>query len=140
MKEVWNQIKGFEDYEISNLGNIRSYNKTSDVYIHKSMRINHTKEGYAVVTLTKTRKYLVHRLVAETFIPNPDNLPEVNHKDCNKANNNIENWEWCSRTYNIKYGYANGERITIKQLCNEIEELKSRLEKIEANCYKVEEE
>ena len=64
----------------------------------------------------------------------------VNHKDSNKANNNIKNLEWCSRTYNIKYGYENGERITIKQLCNEIEELKSRLEKIEANCYRVKEE
>ncbi len=53
----------------------------------------------------------VHRLVARTFIPNPDNLPEVNHKDENRLNNNVENLEWCSRIYNAQYG-TNGERIS----------------------------
>lgn len=107
-KEIWEQIKGFEDYEISNLGNVRSYNKTPDIHIHKSMHVNHTKEGYETITLTKTRKYLVHRLVAETFIPNPENKKEVNHKDLDKQNNKADNLEWVSHSENMKHAYANG--------------------------------
>lgn len=57
----------------------------------------------------------VHRLVAQTFIPNPDNLPEVNHKDCNRKNNNVENLEWCSKSYNRqyreKYGVSQTEAV-----------------------------
>lgn len=107
-KEIWKQVKGFEDYEISNLGNIRSYNKTSDKHIHKTIKINHTKEGYEVITLSKTRKYLIHRLVAETFIDNPDNKKEVNHKDLNKSNNKVSNLEWVSHSENMKHAYVNG--------------------------------
>lgn len=107
-KEIWERIKGFEDYEISNLGNVRSYNKTPDIHIHKSIHVNHTKEGYEVITLTKTRKYLIHRLVAETFIPNPENKKEVNHKDLNKQNNKADNLEWVSRSENMKHAYDNG--------------------------------
>lgn len=107
-KEIWEQIKGFEDYEISNLGNVRSYNKTPDIHIHKSMRVNHTKEGYEIITLTKTRKYLVHRLVAETFLENPENKKEVNHKDLNKQNNEVDNLEWVSHSENMKHAYTNG--------------------------------
>ena len=61
---------------------------------------------YAQVQLSKNRivkTFLVHRLVATAFIENPDNLPEVNHKDCNGHNNNVDNLEWCDRLYNIRY-------------------------------------
>lgn len=60
------------------------------------------------------RRYSVHRLVAETFIENPNNLPEVNHKDENKLNNSVENLEWCDRVYNINYGTAH-ERACLTQ-------------------------
>ena len=152
LNEIWKPIKGYESlYEVSNYGRVKALarrkncNRGYGIIKEHIMKPNNCdRGGYYRVPLTGTnhikKYYLVHRLVAEAFIPNPDNLPEVNHKDSNKANNNIKNLEWCSRTYNIKYGYENGERITIKQLCNEIEELKSRLEKIEANCYKVKEE
>lgn len=63
--------------------------------------------GYLHVLLCKNGKYIthnVHRLVAETFIPNPDNLPEINHKDENKENNCVDNLEWCTRKYNMNYG------------------------------------
>ena len=100
----WKTIEGFEDYEISSDG---------QVYSHKSNKIlspNKSKKGYLQVSLYnngKERKKLIHRLVAEAFITNPDNLPEVNHIDENKHNNNISNLEWCTRLYNMNYGTRN---------------------------------
>ena len=67
--------------------------------------------GYHEVLLSengKTNQYRVHRLVAETFLPNPSNLPCVNHKDGNKLNNHISNLEWCTKSENIKHSYKNG--------------------------------
>ena len=63
--------------------------------------------GYREVILNKKR-VLVHRIIAITFIPNPDNLPQINHKDGNKINNNIDNLEWCTRSYNLVHAYKNG--------------------------------
>lgn len=66
-----------------------------------------TGTGYVQVILRKNgknKKHRLHRLVAQTFIPNPDNLPEVNHKDENKVNNKVENLEWCDKNYNTHYG------------------------------------
>lgn len=81
--ERWLPVAGFEGYyEVSDHGRVRSVDR--------------------VVTF----KYGVHRLVATAFIPNPDNLPEVNHKDENKNNNRVENLEWCDRQYNNTYGTA----------------------------------
>lgn len=98
MKQV--DIKGFEDYQITDDG--RVWSKNSKKYL-KPSSIN----GYMVVSLYKNsrqKQRLVHRLVAEAFIPNTDNLPEVNHKDENKNNNAVENLEWCTPVYNINYG------------------------------------
>ena len=67
--------------------------------------------GYREVLLSEfgnTNQYRVHRLIAETFIPNPKNLPCVNHKDGNKLNNAVDNLEWCTRSENVKHAYANG--------------------------------
>ena len=66
--------------------------------------------GYYYVCLSKNgivKNYFVHRLVAEVFLPNPDNLPCVNHKDEDKSNNNVDNLEWCTHEYNINYGTRN---------------------------------
>ena len=71
------------------------------------MKLQTTKKGYIYVKLClngEQKIYHVHRLVAETFIPNVENLPEVNHKDEDKSNNNVNNLEWCSHEYNIHYG------------------------------------
>lgn len=106
-KEIWKDIKNYERfYQISNLGNIKNYrNKLLQPRINKS--------GYNRVILHKDKhgkEFLVHRLVAEAFIPNPNNLPCINHKDENKANNCVENLEWCTQKYNSNYG-----NIRIKQ-------------------------
>lgn len=75
----------------------------------------HIKNGYLAVNLFKDGKqkhYYIHRLVAEAFIPNPGNLPEVNHKDCDKTNNHVSNLEWCDRNWNLQHSYENGKKRT----------------------------
>ena len=105
--EEWKDIKGYEGiYQISNKGRVKSlkFNKENILIPVKQNR------GYLFVNLCKNgkvKKYLIHRLVAEAFLPNPDNSPQVNHKDENKLNNNVENLEWCSNEYNINYGSRN---------------------------------
>ena len=98
-------IPGFNDYMASSDGKIRCKNGKRDL----TPWIN--KTGYMTVSLkTKNGKFkrvYVHRLVAQAFIPNPNNYPEVNHKDENKLNNSILNLEWCDKKYNRNYGTRN---------------------------------
>lgn len=104
--EIWKDVIGYEDcYQISNYGRVKSlYNyKRNGTNILKPK----IKNNYYQIGLRKngTRKwYSIHRLVAQAFIPNPNNLPQVNHKDENKLNNNINNLEWCTASYNNTYG------------------------------------
>lgn len=113
MEEIWKEVVGFEgSYKVSNLGRVFSYKKVSRK--EHFMKPCNDGNGYMIVCLRKQgKKYIkkVHRLVAEAFIPNPQNLPQVNHKDENKANNCVENLEWCSSRYNINYGTAIKRRI-----------------------------
>lgn len=118
MLEIWKPIKGYENYMVSSLGNVKSlnYNRTEKEQILKPGK---DKTGYLFVWLCKEgirKKCLVHRLVAETFIDNPNNLPCVNHKDENKQNNCLSNLEFCSYKYNSNYGTRN-ER-TSKSMTN----------------------
>ena len=108
--EEWKDIKGYEGiYQISNKGRVKSLgnNKTKKEKILRPRKIN----GYFSVRLCKKgekpKEFNIHRLVAEHFIPNPDNLPVVNHKDENKLNNNVENLEWCTVAYNVNYSVNN---------------------------------
>lgn len=112
--EWWKVIINYENYMVSNFGRVKSLprlvkNGRGGGILTKE-RILKTKicrNGYEMVCLCKnsrTKWFLIHRLVAEAFIPNPDNLPEVNHKDENKLNNFVDNLEWCDHNYNINYG------------------------------------
>lgn len=109
MKEIWKDISGYEgEYQVSNLGNVRSlnYRRSGELKLLKQATTN----GYKQITLSKNGKcksYNVHRLVAIAFIPNPNNYKEVNHKDEDKSNNNVNNLEWCTREYNNNYGTKN---------------------------------
>lgn len=100
--EEWRPIKIFERlYEVSNMGRVRNVKKSNILCGHPD------KKGYLRVCLHKDGKqkiFKIHRLVAMAFIPNPSNLPQVNHKDENKANNCVENLEWCNNKYNSNYG------------------------------------
>ena len=104
--ERWLDITGYEGkYQVSDLGNIRSinYHRSGEVKILKVQLLS----GYYSVGLTLngvTKRFLVHRLVAQAFIPNPENLPQVNHKDEDKTNNTVDNLEWCDLNYNLHYG------------------------------------
>lgn len=103
--EIWKSIKNYEnDYQISNYGRVKSLKNKSK---HKILKEGYTTKGYPQIVLCKNgniKTYLIHRLVAETFIPNPNKLKEINHKDENKNNNHVNNLEWCTRIYNMKYG------------------------------------
>ena len=109
MKEEWKDIKGFEGkYMVSNTGKVKSlnYNKTGKEKILEGVDYGY---GYLYVVLYKDGKgkpCRINRLVAMAFIPNPDNLPEVNHKDKIRTNNNVENLEWCTSQYNVEYSQA----------------------------------
>ena len=108
MTEVIKDIQGFEGrYTISNLGIVRS------LLTGKIMKPYVTKFGYARVNLRIAhsrdyKSYFVHRLVASAFLENKDNLAEVNHKDCNRLNNKVDNLEWMSKEDNIRYSFTHG--------------------------------
>lgn len=113
--ETWRSIPNYEGiYEISNLGNIKSIdryeiqsNGIKRFRKGRILKLSLDKYGYNRVELNKnsiSKLCLIHRLVAETFIPNPLNLPQVNHKDEDKTNNQVDNLEWCTRDYNNAFG------------------------------------
>lgn len=118
LKEEWKSIPGYEGlYEISNHGRVKSYQYCKKQGTHERiLKPVQQQTGYYFVNLFKDRKMktiAVHRLVAENFISNPDNLPVVNHKDETRTNNYVENLEWCTHAYNLSYGTTR-ERIAEK--------------------------
>lgn len=109
--EIWKDIKDYEGlYQISNLGRVKSLHFSKELLLKPRL----TGRGYCQIDLQRNKDIkhaLVHRLVAEAFIPNPDNLPYVNHKDEDKTNNRVDNLEWCTQLYNIRYGTGLRRRV-----------------------------
>ena len=107
--ENWKDIPNYEGlYKISDLGNVKS------TYSNKILKPSADKYGYVRFSATKNKKQKtlrIHRLVAELFIQNPNNLPQVNHKDGNKENNCKTNLEWCTDSENKLHAYVNGLMI-----------------------------
>ena len=116
INEIWKPVVGYEGlYECSNMGRVKSVDRYvphiyEGEYQFIKGRIRKTKlnnGGYEMLSLFrdgKEKTCLVHRIIAEAFLPNPYNLPEVDHKDECKTNNFVENLEWCDREYNLYYG------------------------------------
>jgi hypothetical protein len=108
MEEVWKPIDGTDGkYEVSNFGRVRTNGKRPGL-----LTLTKQPSGYryAMIALSngKQRNCRVHRLVAQYFLPNPDNMNEVNHKDGNKDNNHVSNLEWCTRSHNVKHSFDTG--------------------------------
>ena len=109
--EVWRDVVGYEGlYKVSNKGNIYSVERIDSRGRKcggRTLRPSYDQMGYSKVVLYMNgiRKHKrIHRLVAEAFLPNPNNYPEINHRDEVKANNHVENLEWCTREYNVNHG------------------------------------
>lgn len=118
--EKWVNIPGYENYyQASNLGNVRrvKYYDAASKGHHdcmRNMKFHESSGGYMRVKLTMLgieKLYLVHRLISQAFIPNPNNFPCVNHKDGNKTHNYVENLEWCSYLYNNNHANVTGLRV-----------------------------
>ncbi len=110
--EIWKEINGYENlYEISNTGKVKS------LRYNKILSGGYSGFGYLLVHLVKDSKKkqkYIHKLVAEAFIPNEDNKPQVNHIDGNKTNNNVDNLEWVSFSENNKHAYKTGLKKSSK--------------------------
>lgn len=111
MIEIWKYIIDYPNYQVSNLGNVKNI-KTNKILkpfspVGEYLKVSLSKNG-------KAKQFFIHRLVATAFIPNPNNLPEVNHiKEFEKTNNKVENLEWCDHSYNQNYGTRN-KRVSEK--------------------------
>ena len=113
-KEIISSIDGFDGVFKPIQGYEGLYYVTEDGRVYSSIQNKWLKicinpQGYPMVNLQSNKKH-IHRLVAETFIPNPDNLPVVNHKDENKLNSSVDNLEWCTYKYNNNYGTCKERR------------------------------
>lgn len=144
--EIWKDIKGYEGkYQVSNKGRIKSLSRAiphlgSFRVIPERIMTQHVSStnGYYMVSLCKDNKYewmLTHRIVATAFIPNPNNLPYINHKDEIKTHNNVENLEWCTPSYNMNY--SNVREKQINAISKEVEQydFDGRFIKRYKNCY-----
>ena len=127
--EAWKPVLGFEGcYEVSNLGRVRSTNRVIKRVVRQGVLSINRKgrvlkpqpdgDGYLKVSLGRLNQRRIGRLVAEAFIPNPDRLPEVDHRDTNKQNNTAINLRWCTKSMNAAYRHSNGCR-TYKRRYND---------------------
>lgn len=108
--EIWKPIEGFPKYKVSNLGRVKSLGFINNLgHFRKGIILKPWDDGkgYLKVQLHK-KSFRVHRLVAQEFIPNPENKPQVNHKNGIKSDNRVENLEWVTNAENTQHAYDNG--------------------------------
>lgn len=114
MKEVWKDVEGYEGlYQVSIFGNLYSS------YVKRKLQLSLDEYGYKQVILVKNgvrKRHLLHRMVAQAFIPNPENKPQVNHIDENKTNNNVSNLEWVTSKENINHGTRTERQIYTQRI------------------------
>ena len=127
MKEIWKSIAGYEGiYEVNNFGKVKRLPQIYHNRKFKEKALNicyNPGTGYEYVSLRKNKhnkNYSVHRLVAQAFIPNPNNYSDVNHKDGNKRNNNVNNLEWCTRSYNLAHAIKIGLVKNQCKICRQV--------------------
>lgn len=121
---MFKPIPNYENYLVDENGNIFSKN------INRLLKQYENEKGYMYVRLSKNdiqKKWFIHRCVACTFISNPNNLPQVNHKDENKKNNNVNNLEWCTNTYNQNYGKCQENKLKSRSWYKPSEEIKHKI-------------
>lgn len=131
--EIWKEIKDYTNYYVSNKGNILNIyekaikrNSKEKGIAFRILKPTIDSNGYCCICLYKnnvSKIFKVHRLVAEAFIKNPKNLPQINHKDENKLNNKVENLEWCNSFYNNNYGSRTkkvAKKLSAPVLCCDI--------------------
>ena len=111
-EEIWKSHPDIVGIEVSSLGNVRTLDRviSSEKYTRfikgQVLKQYNRNDGYLCVSIKVDGKWTfkkVHRLVAQTFLPNPNSFPMINHKDCNRKNNNVSNIEWCDNSYNMQY-------------------------------------
>lgn len=117
MEEIWKDIEGYEGlYQVSNQGRVRSLGRTvinnGSIQLIKGKILKSMNNGFGYLYInlcknSKIKRTAIHRLVAKAFISNPNNLPQVNHKNEIKSDNRAENLEWCDSKYNANYGNRN---------------------------------
>ena len=147
-KEIWKEIKGYEGYfEVSNLGNFRSKNRVIGYkypgktrnYPGKILKVESIFEGYTRIVLMKNhirKRYMCHRLVAETFIPNPKNKPFINHINGIKWDNRVSNLEWVTQSENELHSHSvlgntmKGKTFLVKIYCTNIDKTFSLMSEI----------
>lgn len=139
MQEIWKDVKNYEGlYQISNLGRVKSLKtwiRQYNNYVEKERLLKPcvNSAGYYIVVLYKDKHkktFSLHRLIAQAFIPNPNNYPQINHIDGNKKNFNINNLEWCTQSYNMIHAFKNGLEKPSKPMLNKKGELNPLSKKV----------